>query len=336
MPRISTDNYDTVASWNGSQDLFVVEQPDGTKVATPAMVKQYVLGNSIDDIYSVMGQNGAKNLIPCPYYRASGYSSNGMTTTYDSDGVLTINKVAGSSTAFFALTYTTDNYCLKPNTKYKLLVEFDNTTQFSVFAKYGDIDIAIINKKSTGKYAVNFTTPQTLEGRENIAIYAAASDTETNAKVKVMIMLASDTDETYQPYAKTNKELTEVIGDISQTGLTGDSVAEQLGDANTALSLVDTTKIKTVKLNKNQSATISANVRDYWAMMAVCYIPGEGGRLLGFVYTNGTGEVKNMWNGNAFSSSYVDFTFSSTGLTVTTKNYNGYVFSFIVTPPAAS
>jgi len=123
------------------------------------------------------------------------------------------------------------------------------------------------------------------------------------------------------------------IGDLSQTGLTGDSVAEQLGDANAALLLVDTTKIKTVKLNKNQSATISANVRDYWAMMAVCYIPGEGGRLLGFVYTNGTGEVKNLWNGNTFSSSYIDFTFNSTSLTVTAKNYNGYVFSFIVTPP---
>lgn len=42
MPRISTDNYDTVASWNGSQDLFIVEQPDGTKVATPAKVKQFI------------------------------------------------------------------------------------------------------------------------------------------------------------------------------------------------------------------------------------------------------------------------------------------------------
>lgn len=42
MPRISTENYDTVASWNGSQDLFIVEQPDGTKVATPAMVKQFI------------------------------------------------------------------------------------------------------------------------------------------------------------------------------------------------------------------------------------------------------------------------------------------------------
>ena len=42
MPKVNTFNYDTIASWNGSQDLFVVEQPDGTKVATPAMVKQFI------------------------------------------------------------------------------------------------------------------------------------------------------------------------------------------------------------------------------------------------------------------------------------------------------
>ena len=42
MAKINTLNYQTVAAWNGSQDLFVVEQPDGTKVATPAMVKQFM------------------------------------------------------------------------------------------------------------------------------------------------------------------------------------------------------------------------------------------------------------------------------------------------------
>ena len=42
MAKINTLNYQTVASWNGSQDLFAVEQPDGTKVATPAMVKQFI------------------------------------------------------------------------------------------------------------------------------------------------------------------------------------------------------------------------------------------------------------------------------------------------------
>lgn len=42
MAKINTLNYQTVAAWNGSQDLFVVEQPDGTKVATPNMVKQFI------------------------------------------------------------------------------------------------------------------------------------------------------------------------------------------------------------------------------------------------------------------------------------------------------
>lgn len=42
MAKINTLNYQTVASWNGSQDLFIVEQLDGTKVATPAMVKQFI------------------------------------------------------------------------------------------------------------------------------------------------------------------------------------------------------------------------------------------------------------------------------------------------------
>ena len=58
MPRISTDNYDTVASWNGSQDLFIVEQPDGTKVATPAMVKQFIEAGDFEATGEVKDGNG--------------------------------------------------------------------------------------------------------------------------------------------------------------------------------------------------------------------------------------------------------------------------------------
>lgn len=42
MAKINTTNYQPITAWNGTQDLFVVEQPDGTKVATPEQVKQYV------------------------------------------------------------------------------------------------------------------------------------------------------------------------------------------------------------------------------------------------------------------------------------------------------
>ena len=290
---------------------------------------QSEIDTAVKGAYTVMGQNGAKNLIPCPYYRASGYSANGMTTTYDSDGVMTINKVADSSTAFFALTYTIDNYCLKPNTKYKLLAEFENTTQLSVFAKYGDIGLANISKKSTGKYAVNFTTPQTLEGRENIAVYATASDTETNAKVKVMIMLASDTDETYQPYAKTNRQLTEEIGDLSQTGITGADVAAQLGALNTAVGAVKDLSISTVSfadagtqagidygshadLILTNISTLSTgifsmdtpgpkigvvlfkNTYSYFAGIILYYFASNTQKPLYFVYQNGTFGIKTL------------------------------------------
>ena len=58
MPRISTDNYDTVAAWNGSQDLFVVEQPDGTKVATPAMVKHFIEAGDFEATGEIIDGHG--------------------------------------------------------------------------------------------------------------------------------------------------------------------------------------------------------------------------------------------------------------------------------------
>lgn len=42
MAKINTTNYQPVTAWNGTQDLLIVEQSDGTKVATPEQVKQYV------------------------------------------------------------------------------------------------------------------------------------------------------------------------------------------------------------------------------------------------------------------------------------------------------
>lgn len=167
----------------------------------------------LESVRDYVNELGVKNLIPYPYYRASGYSSNGMTTTYDSDGVLTINKEVGTSAAYFSLVNNNQSpYYFKANTRYRLTFELENANDLSIFLSYNGTDVGSIRNKSTGTYEVIFTTPQTLEGRENMAIYAGASGTETNAKVKVMIMLASDiNDNTYVPYAMTNKQLTDEI-----------------------------------------------------------------------------------------------------------------------------
>lgn len=58
MPKVNTFNYDTIASWNGTQDLFVVEQPDGTKVATPAMVKQFMQAGNFEATGEVKDGHG--------------------------------------------------------------------------------------------------------------------------------------------------------------------------------------------------------------------------------------------------------------------------------------
>ena len=60
MPKVNTFNYDTIASWNGSADLFVVEQSDGTKVATPAMVKQFIEAGDFEATGDVKDGHGNK------------------------------------------------------------------------------------------------------------------------------------------------------------------------------------------------------------------------------------------------------------------------------------
>ena len=156
---------------------------------------------------------GAKNLIPYPYHRASGYSSNGATATYDEEGVITVNKVAGSATAYFALfssiLFPDVKLFLAPNTEYILSMELEDAVNTSCFIQATNgVDLAAIRNKGTGKYEVAFTTPKNLNFTA-LSLYWGSDVVETNAKVKVMLRLASDPDDTYQPYAMTNGELTD-------------------------------------------------------------------------------------------------------------------------------
>lgn len=58
MAKINTTNYQPVTAWNGTQDLFIVEQPDGTKVATPEQVKQYVEAGDFEATGEVIDGHG--------------------------------------------------------------------------------------------------------------------------------------------------------------------------------------------------------------------------------------------------------------------------------------
>jgi len=149
---------------------------------------------------------GAKNLIPCPYYRPSGHTAGNMTATYGEDGVITVNKTTGSSHSYFGV-YRGDCF-LEPNTQYIASLELENATDIGFEISLNGSYLADFGYKSTGKYEMSFTTPSSFTSVFIIDLHWASTTTETNAKVKVMIRLASDPDNTYEPYAKTNRQLT--------------------------------------------------------------------------------------------------------------------------------
>ena len=80
MAKINTLNYQTVAAWNGSQDLFVVEQPDGTKVATPAMVKQFIEAGDFEATGEVKDGHGNKLADMAKANEVKGIAENGNFT----------------------------------------------------------------------------------------------------------------------------------------------------------------------------------------------------------------------------------------------------------------
>lgn len=179
-------------------------------IATPGeeviMVKEAEA--EISDIVNVYG---AKNLIPFPYYRKSGYSTNGLVGTYTDDGVITINKEAGSNIAYFALSNITADYFLEPETEYILSVEAENLNNASIFLSVDGTDITAIRAFSSDYQEVKFTTPASISGAVVLGFYWPNTAVETNAILKPMIRLASIKDKTYAPYAKTNKKLTDQL-----------------------------------------------------------------------------------------------------------------------------
>lgn len=140
-----------------------------------------------------------KNLIPYPYYRSSGYSSNGATTTYDTSGVLTVNKVVGTSPAYFDLYYGSADI-LERETEYTLSFELENATDTSIFIIVGSTTVAAMTHKTTGYHEKAFTIPSSATGSLQIRLNWGTTVTETNAVIKPMIRLASESDTSYVRY----------------------------------------------------------------------------------------------------------------------------------------
>lgn len=177
-------------------------------------VKSNGIYDSEKDIYAVMGEMGAKNLIQYPYYETTKSQYN-IDYTSDDDGVITATGTA-TGTANMYLTPMSDYAKTLPLKKGRYCVSMPNDK--GVTLRVGTTDssgtatnIGVIDGSTDFIFEVNDESLhyhfiiQTLSG----------SILGDGVTLKPMLRLASDTDNTYQPYAKTNKQLTDAITAIT-------------------------------------------------------------------------------------------------------------------------
>jgi hypothetical protein len=284
---------------NGSQDALVIEQTDGSedksRKVSPAQIKQYVLGNSIDDIYSVMGQMGAKNLL-VPKWTETQTTENGVTYTFNADGTVVMNTDESGATAdtncnLKNIQSSTDN--IYPAGTYTIsgCPSGGTGSTYRTWARAyrpGDSSSSLTGNLYDEGNGVTFTVNETFQLAINLTV--KKNYVCNNLTWKPMLRFASDTDNTYQPYAKTNRQLTEVIGDLSQTGLTGDSVAAQLGDAGEQLA----TKFNDGVYTSNNNEIIITSEHRYDTIIV---IGGFGSNtVFDVIFVNSTAGVLKLGN----------------------------------------
>lgn len=141
---------------------------------------------------------GAKNLCP---NNATTKTDGDVTFTVNSDGSVTLNGTASATVGFELKTY---GRWLKAGVRYILngcTGGSDSTYKLSVNRSTGDLAKCLDGD-------VEFTVDNTFDYRVWIVVFSGTQF--NNLTIYPMIRLASDSDDTYVPYAMTNRELTDV------------------------------------------------------------------------------------------------------------------------------
>ena len=170
--------------------------------------------------YAVNGVLGAKNLVNMK--TGAVVSANGITFTVNDDGSVKVSGTATGGNATFAAKIT-----LKPG-KYTL-------TGAVNASKYIQLYLAASPWTTIGYDTGNgLTFTITAEATYNCQLVLNNGTTGDDSVFYPMIRLASDTDATYQPYAMTNKELTDALAvtDLSSAASFGSLLSGKLTSSN--------------------------------------------------------------------------------------------------------
>ena len=165
---------------------------------------------------------GAKNLIPYPFplnLSVVTKTVNNVAFTDNGDGTVTIVTDSTGATANTAVDLTaTVLFHLEPNRAYIIsgctdgnYGTEDGGTSTYYLRMYGkDTDLSTVQSIYQSKSEKIFIPNSNVYGF-NLQIFVLSGTKNLNVTIKPMIRLASDSDPTFRPHAKTNKELTDLI-----------------------------------------------------------------------------------------------------------------------------
>lgn len=186
---------------NGKQNTltFDVKPTDGSTKP----VQSNGIFDAITDVYSIMGENGAKNI---GVNNAKTQTIDGVTFTVNSDKSIAIT---GKNTGESYITYDIARPITIPKGHYKMSGSSEFSNNFYLQLRKSDGNISYFDTGSGAEFTL--ATDLTFN---YWAIIVPQGDRQYNVPVKPMIYDARDTCPDYQPPCMTNAELSNVISDV--------------------------------------------------------------------------------------------------------------------------
>lgn len=206
LPLIS-EFIGTRAQWDA------LSATDQSKYRKINITDEYFEGDS--ELSKRIDISGSKNVVPYPYMGINTntiFLDNGITYSVNSAREIIVNGTSSSQGSYCNIANVGEY--LERNVPYVLSGCPSGGSTSSYYLSYENRASSIDVKDVGGSVEFTLTQGEDLTDVSLLKIVIAPNTTVTNLTFKPMIRLASIQDDTYYPYAKTNRELTENVNVI--------------------------------------------------------------------------------------------------------------------------
>jgi hypothetical protein len=168
--------------------------------------------DTVNDIWKVQGELGAKNLLKKPYENPTPYYSAGITYSESEDGGIIIN---GTSSAYSVLQIIRAANAL-PHGEYILstqeILPDGVSVQFGYVTQGETVTFVRVGYNIVSRTSMKVAIDDRFDGNLIcVRVSVNSGVTLNNLEIHPMLRYAEDTDNTWQPYAPTNYQLNQKV-----------------------------------------------------------------------------------------------------------------------------